>query len=185
MMQGRIAVCRLIRSTQTRSCGGHVRAASLFRGGAANVNATSTSGSVRTLCTKRFKIYTKTGDAGTSALFSGERRDKDDPVIHPPARLSVRTLILACRLLGPSRRKLTPDTILGGPTLQVFEALGCTDELSSFIGMAREHSLDAGNTLPPQLELAQGQLQELGSHIATPRDSSRGGKLARTAFPET
>ena len=68
---------------------------------------------------RKAPIYTKTGDKGTSALFNGERREKDNAV---------------------------------------FDALGHTDELNAFVGVAKEHCKLSGNGLVPALSIIQSRM---------------------------
>ena len=94
------------------------------------------------------KVYTRTGDSGTSQLFTGERRAKDDAA---------------------------------------FEAMGTVDELSAFVGAAREECLQQGcSGLAAQLEAVLATLLDVGSAIATPLSGGRGAawkaKRTRTAF---
>eukprot|EP00002_Diphylleia_rotans_P013193 TRINITY_DN256_c1_g2_i6.p1 TRINITY_DN256_c1_g2~~TRINITY_DN256_c1_g2_i6.p1 ORF type:complete len:242 (-),score=50.17 TRINITY_DN256_c1_g2_i6:108-833(-) len=94
---------------------------------------------------RHIRIYTRTGDKGSSSLFNGERRRKDDAV---------------------------------------FEALGATDELNSFVGLAREHCVISQNNLEPKLEEIQCRLLDIGAHVATPRLASDESKIERTKFDE-
>ena len=64
----------------------------------------------------------------------------------------------------------------------VFEALGTADELSSNLGVAQHHCIAAKNGLEPQLEQIQCLLQEVMSHIATPRSEASPAQLERTEF---
>ena len=99
-------------------------------------------------------LYTKTGDSGTSQIFTGERRSKNDPV---------------------------------------FEALGCVDELSAFVGAAREECILQGGlaTLVGELKKILSVLLDVGSNVATPRQDTASGarrlsrsRRERTAFED-
>lgn len=70
-------------------------------------------------------------------------------------------------------------------TEDYFEALGDTDEVASLIGVAREHCRLADNGLDEYLEIIQCRLGDVGSQIATPRNSSPQAHLDRTGFSES
>eukprot|EP01064_Diplonema_japonicum_P034922 TRINITY_DN7396_c1_g1_i1.p1 TRINITY_DN7396_c1_g1~~TRINITY_DN7396_c1_g1_i1.p1 ORF type:complete len:322 (+),score=43.19 TRINITY_DN7396_c1_g1_i1:80-1045(+) len=93
---------------------------------------------------QKASVYTRTGDKGTSGLFSGERRPKDD---------------------------------------LVFEALGAVDECNSMVGISLEYCMENG--LKEHLEKVQGKLMDVGSYIATPRDTSAPDKVNYTKFTES
>jgi ATP:cob(I)alamin adenosyltransferase len=104
----------------------------------------------RGLIMRAVRIYTKTGDRGTSGLFSGERRTK---------------------------------------THSVFRALGDTDELNANIGLVRrKQACEHLQTLIPgaaeQLKQIQCRLIDVGTHLATPKQTDDADKLQTAEFPE-
>ena len=109
-----------------------------------------TSTDADTTATK-FKIYTKTGDKGSSSLYTGERKEKDD---------------------------------------KVFECLGAIDELNAHLGLAGEHcnSIEGlDKKVKEQIAEIQARLMDVGSHVATPRETVKIGaqkKIAHTEFEE-
>ena len=103
-----------------------------------------------------FKIYTKTGDAGTTSLYTGDRISKDHAI---------------------------------------FQSLGSLDELNAHLGLARHYytQMVADKPVLPieaheeQLREIQARLIDVGSHVATPRDSNaeeNEKKLAHTTFEQ-
>lgn len=107
---------------------------------------------------KKSPIYTKTGDKGYTSLYNGQRLPKDS---------------------------------------LFFDVVGTLDEISSAIGLTymeletREQVFDIENMLTSEykeiyslLTWVQSRLLDLGSHVATPIDSSSDRKIEQTNFEE-
>lgn len=111
--------------------------------------------SKRTFAT--MKIYTRTGDKGTSQLFSGERRPKTDPVFH-----ALGAVDEANSMIGLSKEFLFDfDHLRSHP--------GATPKLQK---------------LSDQLDTIMSRMFDVGTCIATPLDSSSASKLKRAKFDE-
>ncbi len=93
-------------------------------------------------------IYTRSGDDGTTSLYTGERRPKHDPIF-----------------------------VALGMHVTCFLTPGDIDELNSVIGQAAHECEVVNNGLIPTLRSIQCCLLEIGSHIATPRNSNSEAKV--------
>lgn len=67
----------------------------------------------------------------------------------------------------------------------VFHALGTTDELNSFVGLAREYCEQSKNGLDEKLQMIQSLLLDIGANVATPRNAADAdARLRRTEFSD-
>lgn len=118
----------------------------------------------------RFKIYTKTGDAGTSSLYNGERKSKTDLVF---AALGDVDELNACVGVAAEycRDAAPPAAAMAG--LRVSEGEG---------GAADATPSTAPPALLEQLREVQSRLLDVGSAVATPLDTSSERKVSKVAF---
>lgn len=112
------------------------------------------------------KIYTRSGDGGTSSLYNGERRQKDDAVF--AALGDVDELNSA---IGVARQYLKIGVVDGGGSILVQHKESSSDGSVKLL-------------LRRQLEEVQSRLLDVGSSVATPLTSSTEAKVKRVSFGE-
>lgn len=105
------------------------------------------------------KIYTKTGDEGTSSLYSGERRSKTDAAFAALGDVDeLNSIIGVAREFvasGTEKRSISKDS----------------------------NNLGLGN-IDEQLQEIQSRLLDIGSAVATPISTSSESKIQRVSFSE-
>jgi ATP:cob(I)alamin adenosyltransferase len=102
------------------------------------------------------KIYTKTGDEGTSSLYSGERRSKTDAAFAALGDVDeLNSVIGVAREFVASRTETTSE--------------------SNDLGMT---------SIDEQLQEIQSRLLDIGSAVATPISTSSESKIKRVSFSE-
>ena len=106
---------------------------------------------------RRIKVYTKTGDKGTSMLYSGERRPKDDLIFDA---------LGACDELNAYTGLAREYAVL---------PLGAAGGSEPTPGLL---------TLADQLEQVMSRLFDVGGAVATPLSNASDAKARRTHFGE-
>lgn len=119
---------------------------------------------------KKSKLYTKTGDKGTTSLYNGDRVLKNS---------------LYCVAVGDVDELSSVLGVLYDDILDLFFKAGIEERYTA-IDKHYSKKLDIMTEVKSCIEYIQSRLLDLGSHIATPRESSsdQERKLARTDFDE-
>jgi len=107
------------------------------------------------------RIYTKTGDEGTSSLYSGERRPKTDAAFAALGDVDELNSII-----GIAREFVASGTD------------NMSSESSDVIKVTRLTSVNE------QLQEIQSRLLDIGSAVATPISTSSESKIQRASFSE-
>lgn len=119
------------------------------------------------------KIYTKTGDRGTSQLFSGERRTKTDQVFYALGAVDETQAMLGLAKQFLPEAKPTKDD-------------GATEETEQGeAGVVASKDFVKIEKLGAEFDEIMSRLFDVGSSIATPVDSSSKHKLNRVKFAES
>jgi len=106
------------------------------------------------------KIYTKTGDTGTSSLYSGERRPKTDA-----AFAALGDVDELNSMIGVAR-----EFVASGA-----ESINESSDVTKMTSLA---------SISEQLQEIQSRLLDIGSAVATPVSSSSESKIQRVSFSE-
>jgi cob(I)alamin adenosyltransferase len=120
------------------------------------------------------KLYTRTGDDGTTGLFGGQRVSKDDlrveaygTVDETNAALGLCVAALVNEPIGKPHLTSDPATTTP-PKAQPARKMGVTPKLSQLTDL-----------LQPILTTLQSRLFDLGADLATPTGSKHEDKVAR------
>jgi len=111
----------------------------------------------------KYRVYTKTGDKGTSSLFNMERRSKADDNF---------------QALGDTDELNANIGVVRAHCAQVVAANSTGGSEDDPVNR------DACAQLDEQLSEVQSRLFDIGAHLATPRTSSNAAQQARTEFDE-